>query len=238
MNKNISLITFTALFMSVQSFAASITTLSSFYSIEAGAHFLDGGVKTQNSSGDLLYGMGERGTYSFSGTGTKKDQQGNLNSATGYVNYSSTESMLSFNAGRQSHGDAKGFLQSQLQWNFRVDGNATLSYAFLRGYGEGRSDLYDITSNKKVFDSGVFGLGEYHVYENTTTLISGHEYRYSNNYLSLGNSSDGEIFMNFNGATIVLPTPASLGILILSLMGLAMRRRTSRSQKIVSDVVK
>lgn len=229
MNKTISLITLAALFMSAQSFAGSITTLSSFYSIEAGAHFLDGEVKTQQSSGDLLYGMGERGTYSFSGTGTKKDQLGNLNSATGYVNYSSTKSLFSFVAGRQRQGSAKGFLQSQLQWNFRVDGNATLSYAFLSGYGKGWSDLYDITSDQKVFDSGLVGRGGDSLYESKTALVSGHEYRYSNNYLSLGNSSDGEIFMNFNGASLVLPAPASLGILALSILGLGLVLRRKKS---------
>lgn len=231
MKKKIILLSLIVTFLSSQSYASTIKTISSVYKVEAGSSFSDGDIKTQKTSGGLFYAMGEDGHFNWVGTGTKKDQFGQIYSGYGFVNYKRTSSSLTFtgyggtdrNESTFLYGNT--FLQSEFDWNFKIEGgDALLNYVFLTQSGEGgRSNLYDITDQKWVFDSGE--LLSMDGIDGSYKLESNHQYQYSNSYTSYSRSMEGYIDMRFKNATMKLPTPATFGIFSLACLGLFGRKK-------------
>jgi len=233
MKKNILLAILVSAFLPLQSYASTIKTISSVYKVEAGTTFSDGDIKTQKTSGDLFYAMGESGEFLWIGSGTKKDQFGEIYSGFGFVDYKRTSSSLTFKGYGGIHTDnsmflsGSTFLQSEFDWNFQIEGgDALLNYVFITESGEGgKSSLYDITDQEWVFDSG--NLGMWDGIDGSYILESNHQYHYSNSYTSYSRAYEGYSDMRFENATMELPTPATFGIFSLACLGLFWRKRQS-----------
>jgi len=230
MKKNIILASLVGAFLSLQSYASEIKTISSVYNVQAGANFSDGDTITRTTSGGLFSAMGEDGKFLWVGKGTKKDIYGATSSAFGFVNYRRNSNGLEFNGYGDSYENYSSlinssyFLRSEFDWNFKITGgDASLDHVFM--LQEGKTSLYDITDQKWVFNSGYIDASVivYGIY----ALESNHEYQYSSYFTTNGQDMAGYTRMFFENATMKVPAPATFGIFSLAFIGLLWRKKKS-----------
>ena len=230
MSKNKILTLLTAILFSSQMHAATIKTISSDYSLEAG---MVGEVnKTQISSGGFFSAMGRGGIFNWTGTGIIKEGEYKY-SESGHVEYTRSSNSLSFygvawnnyyEGGSNPLFDlpqTSSFLESTLNWEFTIQGgNTNLTYGFDIGSGTGSSSLYDKTTGEWLLTNGNEGIFK---------LIAGHQYEFSNIFTTYSRNLEGQFWLTFENATMELPSPASLGIFGLALLGVFGLRKRSKA---------
>ena len=243
MNINKVLIIVTIALFSSSTYASIIKNISSDYRIEAG-----GIISTKTFAGDYIEGSKEKitetqtgslfsplselgiGGLYFKGHATKYDEYGFEYSISAFADYTSTVNSLTFvGYGGIDYDDSdllygSSFLQSELDWTFRLEGgDALLNYVFITQSGKyGKSSLFDETEQQWIFDSGELGYRS--GFDGQFTLELDHEYTYSNIYITESRNREGYINMRFE--SIAVPSPASLGIFGLALLGVfGLRKR-------------
>ncbi|PKH02275.1 hypothetical protein CXF72_12350 [Psychromonas sp. MB-3u-54] len=211
---------------SCSTFATAIVkTNSSTYFFEGGAKFKDGQVKTQTSSGDLFYTMGENERWDWVGKGAEKDQYNEYYGGYGWTSIKRTTNSFNQLVGQDYYGYSDNdtvlnFMKSFIEWDFTVlNDNAWLDTTIVTGTGSAHFNLFNITSGIDSFDSG--NLNSWEIFEEHHVLLEqGNRYRIS----SLMNNSAGgdgwEIYnyLRFDNASISIAAPSTLLVFIFGLM--------------------
>lgn len=228
-NRYIQIIVATSLFLLSQQTLASafLKTTSSYYALQGGATFNDGGMRSQASSGGLFWAMGEDGNFNFTGEGKQYDQYGNPYGGYGWMNITRTESSLRQFGGQENNWSSNSsldhrtnFIDSLIEWEFDVlYDDAWVDYLLLfAGTGSIDFDITNMTTGKSLFN--VDNYSSTRSGPSDILLLQGNHYRLSST-INNSSTSDGmysETDIHFANAEMQLPTPSSTLLFIFLIL--------------------